>query len=238
MITRSATLLLLLLLLRLVDPTTSSTAAASSGGMIIISSGRSSLESTSHANLLVPDLATPRSVAQLYYFFGCYCCCWCRSLHDNAITLATRPAAKLHDIFKSKLQQQKSSTKTATHCNRERERERERILKQLSNSQAPSSALKSHHLLSKAIISSEENHIMSSGGARSWGPVPVGGISFFQVFLLLFIFFSGIDSRKRENERKKGERKVVRIPEIDSSTPKKEPNQKKKKKKNQVIKIP
>jgi hypothetical protein len=49
----------------------------------------------------------------------------------------------------------------------ERERERERILKQLSNSQAPSSALKSHHLLSKAIISSEENHIMSSGGARS-----------------------------------------------------------------------
>jgi len=60
MITRSATLLLLLLLL-LVDPTTSSTAAASSGGMIIISSGRSSLESTSHANLLVPDLATPRS---------------------------------------------------------------------------------------------------------------------------------------------------------------------------------
>lgn len=58
MITRSATVLLLLLL---VDPTTSSTAAASSGGMIIISSGRSSLESTSQANLLVPDLATPRS---------------------------------------------------------------------------------------------------------------------------------------------------------------------------------
>jgi hypothetical protein len=54
-----------------------------------------------------------------------------------------------------------------TAIERERERERERILKQLSNSQAPSSALKSHHLLSKAIISSEENHIMSSGGARS-----------------------------------------------------------------------
>jgi hypothetical protein len=40
-----------------------------------------------------------------------------------------------------------------------------------------------------------------------------------------FFFFSGVDSRTRKSERK-----VVRIPEIDSSTPKKEPNKRKKQK--------
>jgi hypothetical protein len=44
-----------------------------------------------------------------------------------------------------------------------------------------------------------------------------------------FFFFSGIDSRRRKNQRK-GERKVVRIPEIDSSTPENEPNKRKKQK--------
>jgi hypothetical protein len=91
----------------------------------------------------------------------------------------------------------------------------------LSASQAPSSALKSHHLLSKAIISSEENHHVlwrKRGVEVRFRLVESASFKFF------FFFFSGIDSRKRGGTKEKGERKVVRIPEIDSSTPKKEPN--------------
>jgi hypothetical protein len=96
-------------------------------------------------------------------------------------------------FFNLDLQQQQQHNKNPTHCNnenpqqkqqptaivreRERERERERILKQLSNSRAPSSPLKSHHLLGR----SEE----VEPGSGWWN---LSSFSF-----KFFFFFSGID---------------------------------------------